>query len=205
LSRHLVVWRGLDGFRAEVAEVELSAAALSARGTQVGVDPLPYRVDYELEAGEDFATRRLSLVARFADGERELELRREGGSWECDGQVSGGPELAPPGGDMDRVAGALDCDLALSPLTNTMPVLRSRLHEREGGQGFLMAWVSVPDLGVHPSRQRYEHVRRLPDGRSVVRYVSESRDFVAELELDPAGLVVRYPQLGERVQPAARD
>ena len=33
----------------------------------------------------------------------------------------------------------------------------------------------------------------------VVRFVSLDSDFTAELELDPAGLVVRYPRLAERV------
>jgi len=27
---------------------------------------------------------------------------------------------------------------------------------------FLMAWVSVPDLAVHPAIQRYEHLRLRP-------------------------------------------
>lgn len=63
---------------------------------------------------------------------------------------------------------------------------------------FLMAWVSVPDLRVVPSRQRYEHVGER-DGRLVVRYVGEHRDFVGELELDDDGFVLLYPELAERV------
>jgi hypothetical protein len=63
---------------------------------------------------------------------------------------------------------------------------------------FLMAWVSVPDLGLHPSRQRYEHVGRRGD-RFVVRYVGEHRSFVRELELDEDGFVVLYPELARRL------
>jgi Uncharacterized protein conserved in bacteria len=90
--------------------------------------------------------------------------------------------------------GALDCDLAFSPLTNLMPVRRSALHVEQGAHDFAMAWVSVPDLAVHRSPQRYEHVRP-----GVVRFVSLDSDFTAELELDSDGLVVRYPRLSERV------
>jgi hypothetical protein len=75
-----------------------------------------------------------------------------------------------------------------------MPIRRSGLHERAGAADFVMAWVSVPDLQVHASPQRYEHVR--PD---VTRFVSLDSDFRAELELDADGLVVRYPRLAERV------
>jgi hypothetical protein len=59
-----------------------------------------------------------------------------------------------------------------------------------------MAWVKVPDLSVHRSEQRYE-----PVDERTVRYVGKHRSFVGELELDRDGLVVRYPELAERVYP----
>ena len=107
------------------------------------------------------------------------------GAWTCDGE------------HIAALDGAVDCDLAFSPLTNVMPIRRHALHERGGSRDFLMAWVSVPDLEVHASPQRYEHVRP-----GVVRYVALDGDFTAELELDEDGLVVRYPRLAERVSAA---
>jgi hypothetical protein len=80
-----------------------------------------------------------------------------------------------------------------------MPVRRHRLHEQPGEVDFLMAWVSVPDLGVHPSEQRYEHVRRETD-HAVVRYVGRHRDFVGDLVFDRDGVVERYPDLAIRVE-----
>ena len=86
----------------------------------------------------------------------------------------------------------------VTPLTNLMPIRRHALHERDEAHDFAMAWVSVPDLGIHRSPQRYEH------GRSgVVRFVSLDSDFTAELELDADGFVVRYPRLAERVAASA--
>jgi uncharacterized protein len=61
-----------------------------------------------------------------------------------------------------------------------------------------MAWISVPELGLHASRQRYEHVRRDDQG-SVVRFVSLDGDFRSELRLDREGVVVEYPELARRV------
>jgi len=63
----------------------------------------------------------------------------------------------------------------------------------------MMAWVSVPDLSVHQSRQRYEHVSLDSDGTSVVRYVGEHRDYVGELTFDADGAVITYPDLAQRV------
>ncbi len=197
--RRLVLWSGLDAWRAEVASVELGADSLVATGTQIGVDPLPYRQDYELRTGAGFVTEVLTVdVTGERWGRRMRLLRHVDGSWDCQTQEQGDTSLPPSGGDVGAVRGALDCDLARSPLTNLMPVRRHRLHERPGRADLLMAWVSVPDLGLHPSEQRYEHVRREADG-SVVRFVGRDPDFVAELVLDGDGIVAVYPELARRV------
>jgi uncharacterized protein len=63
----------------------------------------------------------------------------------------------------------------------------------------LMAFVSMPDLSVRASPQRYE-----PIDDHHVRFVSLDSDFVSELELDEDGLVIRYPRLAELVPSGAR-
>jgi hypothetical protein len=168
-THRFVVWRGLDEWRAEAAAIELLGDGLRATGTQIGAG---YRLDYELDATEaGFVTRRLAVRATGDGWQKELVLER------------------------DRMGDALDCDLGLSPLTNSMPVVRHRLHERPGEVDFRMAWVSVPDLEVHESAQRYEHVRP-----GVVRYVDRGafEGFTAELELDEDGLALTYPGLARR-------
>lgn len=197
--RQLLIWSGIDAWRAEVCALQLGARSLSAEGTQLGVEPVPYRVDYQLEVGEPWITRRLHIRATGEDWTRELDLRHDGaGAWTANADEEGAASLPAPGGDVAAVNGALDCDLGLCPLTNVMPVRRHELHRRPGEMDFLMAWVSVPDLGLHPSRQRYEHVGRRDD-HLVVRYVGEHRSFVGELELDDEGLVLLYPELARRL------
>lgn len=201
----LVVWSGLDAWRAEAVSLDLTSDGVRASGIQVGVDPLPYRLDYTLDAGENFVTRRLDVAVEGEGWARRISLSHQGsGAWRCESASAGRKELPPAGGDASALSEAMDCDLGLSPLTNLMPVRRHRLHERPGESDFLMAWVSVPDLGLHASAQRYEHVRRLPD-RSVVRFLDLGLHpgFVAELELDDDGLVLVYPGLARRVGPAA--
>ena len=194
-----------DAWRAEVARVELGESGLRATGTQLGVDPVPYRLDYRLDAwGEGFVTRSLRVEAVGEGWERRLRLERDdSGEWSAEVGGEGALDLPAPGGDASGLGEALDCDLGLSPLTNTMPVRRHSLHTGAGERerDFLMAWVSVPDLSVHASRQRYEHLRREGDG-AVVRYASVEDGrvvFMSDLELDADGLVRVYPRLGRRL------
>ena len=198
--RRLLLWGGTDEWRAECASVDLGSNGITATGTQLGADPLPYRADYELDAGDGFVTRSFLVEVTGEGWGRRIHLERDdGGGWSCDTDASGDVELSAPGCDAAALDGALDCDLGLSPLTNYMPVRRHRLHEGGRRSDFLMAWVSMPDLGLYASRQRYEHVRRDVHG-AVVRYLDLGRHegFTAELELDGDGFVVNYPGLAQR-------
>jgi hypothetical protein len=180
----------------EHSEITIGEGTLAARGVQVAADPLPYRLEYELDTGPDYVTRSLALRARGSGWTRSLDLARGAdGTWTAEGGGAGG-ELPAAGGDTAPYAESLDCDIAFCPVTNAMPVLRHGMLEGGEPRDFVMAWVSVPDLAVSRSEQRYEPVSQRADG-AVVRFVGEHRSFVGELEFDRDGLVVFYPELAE--------
>jgi hypothetical protein len=97
---------------------------------------------------------------------------------------------------------AVDPDLGLSPLFNTMPVLRHRIHEGGRSEDFLMVWISVPDLSLHPSAQRYTHIEARAADERVIRFeaIGEGDDFRAEVIFDSDGLVVDYPGIARRIR-----
>jgi hypothetical protein len=188
---------------AEFAEVSLSGSSLRAGGVAVSAGPLPYRMDYVLECADGFVTRSLIVQARGANWARGLVLSRDlRGVWKVEASAGGEVDLPPPGGDPAAFTAALDCDLGECPVTNTMPVLRHGLLHGGAPRDFVMAWVSVPDLAVRPSAQRYTFLSRPPAATgtqptaAVIRY--ESGTFRADVVFDNDGLVVDYPGLGRR-------
>jgi uncharacterized protein len=111
------------------------------------------------------------------------ELRYELEPGRLRAQVVDGPSL-----DIGLEEGTDFFDLGLSPLFNSLPVLAGL----ERATDFVMTFIRVPSLEVVRSEQRYE-----PLGEGVIRYRSGS--FVADLEFDDDGFVVRYEGLAERV------
>jgi uncharacterized protein len=193
------VWAKDEPFGSELAEVTTTDTTLIARGVAIGTDPCPYRLEYELSTVEDFVTARLAVRTAGQGWRRALLLERSAaGDWSCSAESKGELDRPAPGGNLAAVAGALDCDLGLSPLTNSMPVLRHGLQRGGGPVDLLMAWVAVPELEVSPSRQRYTFVRREPRAR-IVRYESLDSDFVAEIAFDEHGLVLDYPGIARVV------
>ena len=139
-----VAWNGEPEWRTEVCELKLADDGLAATGAQLGADPTP--VPRGLRArGAARLGRRGGCAWRSAASARSSCATTARARW-------AGVENAA------ELEGALDCDLAFSPLTNLMPVRRHRLHEQPGTVDFAMAWVSLPDLAVHRSQQRYEHL-----------------------------------------------
>ena len=212
-----LIWSGegedRDGdWHVEFAGIELGDAGLRARGTQLGAVPVPYRLDYRLDAtGEDFATRDLHVEATGAGWRRRLRLARDqAGEWTVEAAAEGSPQLgsgvdgfpAPEWRGSGARRGARLRPRAV-PAHQCDAVHRHRLDREPGSVDFLMAWVSVPDLAVHASRQRYQHLWR--DGeRAVVRYASLEGDrvtFTSDLEFGADRLVRVYPQLARRLEP----
>ncbi|EPH42049.1 hypothetical protein STRAU_4936 [Streptomyces aurantiacus JA 4570] len=183
----VLTWQVTESTGYETAWAEVDGESLRARGRAVGTVPDPYWISYTLETGDGFVTRVLRVSSEDALGARELELVRDGaGRWSADGAA------------LPALDGALDCDLGLCPLTNTMPVLRHGLHRSaaRGERRFLMAWVSVPDLTVHASPQRYAPLPRTVHGARV-RFTSG--DFQRDVTFDGDGFVVDYPGLAHRL------
>ncbi|OLT52268.1 hypothetical protein BJF88_13895 [Cellulosimicrobium sp. CUA-896] len=161
-----------------------------------------------MTTGPEWVTRRLEVTARGVGWARHLELVREpDGAWRARAEETGTPPdgLAAPGVEApDALDGALDCDVALCPVTNTMPIRRLGLlgdGAPAGETALVMAWVDVPSLRVLRSDQLYAARSPLDPGtgRAVVTYTSATRDFTADLTVDRDGLVLDYPQLARRV------
>jgi hypothetical protein len=161
-------WQGPGLF--ELALVELEDDRLSARGTQLRAG---LRLSYAFQTSTSFVSERLQAEVETADGMRTLDLRR---------------------GTRPLKDDVLDVDVHASPLFNSLPVLRDRLHRGGEARSYTMAFVRLPELSVERSEQRY-----VPLERGVVRYRSGTG--AADLEFDPDGFVVRYPGLAERVRP----
>lgn len=183
----LLIWTidATNGFDTALATIE--RGRLHARGRSAGLLPVPFWSAYTLETADHYVTSRLTVETDWDGGSASLDLRRVAGGWLVNGK---------PRPDLD---GALDCDLAACPLTNTMPIVRHGLHRGPGQAEFVMAFVELPRLRVIAAEQRYRHLALGPDGTARVRYASGA--FSSTLTVDGEGFVVDYPKLGRRVAP----
>jgi uncharacterized protein len=184
----------------EFAEIEIAADRLAARGVAIGTVPLRYRLDSQLETTTGFATTRLRVTSRGEGWRRRLDLRRDPSCvWSVDTSEGASVDLPAPGGDPARLAGALDCDLGLSPVTNMMPILRHGLLHGGGPIELTMAWVAVPELAVRADAQRYRHLSSTDD-HHVIRYEAVDDTFEADITVDADAVVIDFPGIARQLR-----
>ncbi|MDN4480236.1 putative glycolipid-binding domain-containing protein [Demequina muriae] len=195
MTRHLVSWTGVDDpSRVDLASIDLGSTSMRAIG---GSRALDFSSSWELEVADGWITRALRVTTRGFGWGRMLELTRSrSGTWAAEATSWGDDDMAPPGlEDPARLDGAVDCDLGLCPVTNTMPIRRLGLLDGDlACTNLVMAWVEMPSLRVLRSDQAYA------SGASagLVNYASADGSFRAELTVDADGLVIDYPDLARR-------
>ncbi|WP_338031527.1 putative glycolipid-binding domain-containing protein [Diaminobutyricibacter tongyongensis] len=198
-----VAWSGdEDPDRLEAVTITLAADRFSALGTSRAAD---YTTSWALETGSGWVTERLEVGVTGLGWWRHLTLVRDpAGHWTSEAETEGEADLPSPGiVDAASIDGANDCDLALCPVTNSMPILRLGLLDAVGpATALVMAWVDLPSLQVIRSDQVYSGVRSFDAevGSAVVRYESANRAFMADLTVDEDGVVIDYPWLAKRLE-----
>ena len=174
-----VLWRRLDLPGHEACRLITRAGEPCVSGTAVFFsDSQPCRLDYSIVCDSAWRTRQANIVGWVGNEAIDLEiLVDQQGQWSLKESACA------------AVAGCIDIDLNFSPSTNTLPIRRLSLAVGERAE-VRAAWLRFPSFQLEPLVQMYE---RLDHRR--YRYESDGGRFVAELEVNSAGLVTVYEDL----------
>jgi hypothetical protein len=140
------------------------------------------RLRYEIDCDAGWRTRSALIQGVVGNEPFRLALTADGtGRWARDGSAV--PELN----------GAADVDLGFTPATNTLPIRRLGLGVGESAP-VRSAWLRFPELRLEPLDQTYT---RESERSFRYRAIVDGEPFVALLETDAFGRVLRYEGLWE--------
>lgn len=156
------------------------------------------RANIEFAEGPTAFRYRVECTPAWEPRSAEIDIRTPSVTRHIEIQVDAAREWTVAGLRNRDLRGCTDLDLAATPATNTLALKRLGLA-MGASREIATAWVLFPDLDFLAVRQRYT---RLSERR--YHYQGLHNGFVAEFEIDDAGLVTDYPGAWERV-PAAGD
>jgi hypothetical protein len=182
-------WRRLDVPGREEARVDRTATGWRLTGElDVEEAGVPARLRYAIDCDSEWRTRSAVVEGEAGGGPIRFALAADGaGRWTRDGTPV--PELA----------GALDVDLGFTPATNTLPIRRLALAVGESAP-VRSAWLRVPELRLEPLEQTYT---REAEQSFRYRALVDGEPFIARLDTDAFGRVLRYEGLWEAELAAA--
>ncbi len=172
-----VLWRRLDRPGHESARLRFDQLHWHLAGTAVFAhDRAPCRLDYVVTCDGGWRTVAARVAGWVGDRAVEVDLSVDAAlRWRLDGT------------ERPEVAGCIDLDLNFSPSTNLLPIRRLELAIGQAA-AVRAAWLRFPSFILEPLEQTYRHT-----GGATYRYESAGGRFVADLEVNAAGLVTLYP------------
>lgn len=181
VTHQSILWRRLDQPGHESCRLlfehphwHLSGAAVFAHDQQ------PCRLDYSVVSDSQWHTLSGRVTGWIGNDAVDVEVAADSARrWRLNG------------GECPAVAGSIDLDLNFSPSTNLLPIRRLGLAIGQEAR-VQAAWLRFPSFALAPLEQRY---RRIDD--ATYRYESAGGKFVAELRVNAAGFVTRYPNVWE--------
>ena len=178
--RRQVRWTGWDGQGLEHCDVSRDGGGLVLDGVVAGQRGGRYGAHYRVTTDAMGNTREVFLC--YAGGPALHVRTGTPGVW----------ENALTGAALPELDGCLDVDIGVTPATNTLPILRLRLIQRQSAE-IRAAYIPLPTeiegtFLPRPAAQRYTC---LDD--DLYRYEGLFRHLTAELPVDQDGLVLDYP------------
>lgn len=181
----ILTWRAHSAPRMESVRVQINGKRIKAAGRIIGgaCDEHPaFSASYDVVTDETGVTKRLSVRAAVAAGEKQISISRDSeGKWLVD---DGSPSRSSFGG-------AVDVELEWSPFFNALAIRRLGLHTAPSPTQIPVVYVGMPRLGARAETLSYEQG---PSEFQVVSPVGTSA-----VSVDPDGFVLDYRGLAERI------
>lgn len=181
----ILTWRAHSAPRMESVRVQLNGKRIKAAGRIIGGEcneHPAFSASYDLVTDESGVTKRLSVRAAVASGEKQVSISRDSeGYWLVD---DGSPTRSSFGG-------ALDVELVWSPFFNTLAIRRLGLQTNPADHQVPVVYVGLPVLTARAETLSYS---RGPHEFEVVSPVGTSA-----VSVDSDGFVADYRGLAERI------
>jgi uncharacterized protein len=177
-----ILWTGIEYHSMENCIVTISDKGSEISSSVVGAYANKlYRVEYRIGTNQYWETTFFELRSQLDNTVEMINFRKEGTeTWYVNGQPD------------EKFKGCIDIDISLTPFTNTLPINRLKLSEKEGEQ-IMVLYVDVLGRKIMPVRQKYTRL-----SQNSYKYENVPNDFEAVIAVDELGLVVGYPGLFKR-------
>lgn len=177
-----ILWTGIEYHSLENCILTITDKGSAINSSIIGTYANAlYKIEYRIRANQHWETTFFEIRSQMYDKLEIIDFRKEGKeSWHVNGQPD------------EKFDGCIDIDISLTPFTNTLPINRLKLSEKEDEQ-IKVLYVGVLGRKMTPVLQKYTKL-----SPTDYKFENVPNDFESVISVDDLGLVVRYPGLFKR-------
>jgi uncharacterized protein len=174
-----ILWTGREYYSLENCVISKTENGWEIASTIIGhYQEKIYRVDYLIRTNQHWQTLFFDVKCRHNNNIQNVSFESDGsGNWFS--KEKSLPEFKE----------CFDIDIPLTPFTNTLPINRLKLRDREEKE-IRVIYIDLLQNRVSPVSQKYIRLSALK-----YHYENIPNDFEADIEVDAKGYVVDYPEL----------
>lgn len=174
-----ILWTGREYYSLENCLVNTRASGTEISSSIIGTyKGKLYRVEYQIKTNQNWETILFEIRSQHSNQIEHLRFEGDGkGNWLSNGKK------------VDQFRGCIDVDIPLTPFTNTLPIRRLNLNQKQA-QEIQVIYCDLLEGHIKPVRQRYTCL-----SKTDYHYQNVPNDFEAIIQVDETGLVVDYPLL----------
>lgn len=177
-----ILWTGIEYHSLENCILTITNKGSEINSSIIGTYANElYKIEYRIRTNQYWETAFFEVKSQLYNTVANIDFRKEGKeSWSVNGQPD------------EKFNGCIDIDISLTPFTNTLPINRLKLSEKEGEQ-IKVLYVDVLGQKIMPVLQKYTRL-----SPTDYKYENVPNDFESVISVDNLGLVVKYPGLFKR-------
>jgi hypothetical protein len=175
-------WTGQVYQSSERCSIASSASGIEINSIVKGKwNDIPFDVKYFIKTNPNWETIYFELQTSMEGSVQKIQYQSDGkGVWTSNESV------------LDHLAGCIDIDISVTPLTNTLPLKRLKMV---GNQSELIKvlYVDVLENSISSKQQKYTRITG-----TMYKFENVPNDFESTITVDNDGYVVDYPGLFEK-------
>jgi uncharacterized protein len=177
-----ILWSGRQYFSLENCMITEKADRSEILSTIVGCyEDRMYKVEYFIKVNQNWETQVIEINSHVNNSSQSIKLEKgQTEKWIRNKEID------------EQFTGCRDVDIPLSPFTNSLPIRRLKLKEKESREISVIYCDILADK-IEPVRQKYTCITA-----SHFQYENVPNDFEATILVDGSGFVIDYPELFER-------
>jgi hypothetical protein len=174
-----LLWTGREYYSLENCLVKTTGTGGEITSTIIGYyEERIYQVSYQIITNQHWETVLFEITSRHSNQVKHIKFEGDGkGNWTSNGKKA------------EEFNGCLDIDIPLTPFTNTLPIKRLRLGQKQS-QEIDVIYCDLLEQQIKRVRQRYTCL-----SETEYHYENVPNDFEATIKVDESGFVVDYPSL----------